>query len=68
MSGIDKAVERAGSQTNLARILGVTQVAVSKWRASGHVPWRRAQQIERMFGIDKAELLPPEMRWIAKNK
>ena len=63
-SGIEKAIKAAGSETNLAIMLGVSQQAVSKWRKRGYVPLRpvdRATQIANNIKIDRRELLDPEL-------
>lgn len=66
MSGINKAITQAGSQVRLARALGVTQVTISNWKSRGWIPANRARQIEEIYGIPRAELLKPELRWIAE--
>jgi DNA-binding transcriptional regulator YdaS (Cro superfamily) len=41
-----EAILWAGSQTELARRLGVTESAVSQWVAAGRIPELRAYQIQ----------------------
>lgn len=65
-TGIDKAVEQAGSQTALAEMLGVTQQAVAKWQARGWAPMKRAKQIAGAFPIPLVELVDPELKELAK--
>ncbi len=38
MNGINQAIELAGGQTALARMVGVTQGAVWQWKVAGYVP------------------------------
>src|SRR5260370_6435886 len=49
-----------GNYSNLARLLGTTQSAVSQWKKKGRVPLRRALQIEALTGgqVTKEELRP----------
>lgn len=62
MTGIDKAVESAGSQAALADLLGCTQQAVSKWQSRGWVPLKRAKQIALASPIPLKELVDPAFR------
>lgn len=57
MSAIEHAVELAGSQTALAIKLGVSQPAVNAWIEAGHVPLKRAAQIESIYGIPAITLV-----------
>lgn len=64
MTGIQKAIDAAGSETALAEVMGVTQQAVSKWKSKGYVPLRpvdRATQITNMFRIERKELIDPAL-------
>ncbi len=62
MTGIEKAIELAKGQVNLATTLGVRQQAVSQWLAQGWVPKDRAKEIEATFGIPRIELVSPKLR------
>lgn len=62
MTGIQKAIELAKGQVNLAKTLGVRQQAVSQWLAQGWVPKDRAKEIEAIFGIPRIELISPKLR------
>lgn len=53
-----RAVARAGSQTALARLLGVTQQAVSQWLVQGRPPASHVLPIERATGVSRHELRP----------
>ena len=61
MTGIDKAVQAAGSKSALAALLGISQQAVSKMQRRGFCPIKRAEQIAAAFPIPVDELLNPEM-------
>jgi DNA-binding transcriptional regulator YdaS (Cro superfamily) len=45
-TGIDEAIQIAGSQTALAQLLGLTPQAVQKWVAQGFVPAERCRSVE----------------------
>ncbi len=62
MRGIDKAVELAGSQQELARQLGVSQQAISEWVQRGYVPVGRVIEIEATYGVSRLELVDPQLR------
>lgn len=59
MSGIEEAVALAGSQSALARRVGVSPQAVQQWVERGCVPPRRVPLVAAMTGIP-AERLNPE--------
>ncbi|HYD58923.1 MAG TPA: YdaS family helix-turn-helix protein [Noviherbaspirillum sp.] len=48
-TGINRAVQLAGSQTALANRLGVTPQAVQKWVEQGYAPAERCRAIESEF-------------------
>jgi DNA-binding transcriptional regulator YdaS (Cro superfamily) len=60
--GIENAIAAAGSQANLARVLGVTPVAVCNWTRRGWVPLRRAMEIENLLGVPRADTMNPRIR------
>lgn len=62
MTGIERAVEIAGSQTALAEALGVQQAAVSKWVRRGFPSQPQRLAINRRYGIPIIELLPAALR------
>ena len=62
MRGIDKAVELAGSQQELARQLGVSQQAISEWVLRGYVPVGRVIEIEATYGVSRLDLVDPQLR------
>lgn len=50
-----------GSQIDLARVLGVTQAAVSKWVTRGWVPLARAREIEALYGVPRTGVADPKV-------
>lgn len=61
VTGVAEAIRVAGSQSALARTLGVRQQAVSVWEKRGYVPLRRALEIEAQFGVPRARLINPRI-------
>lgn len=55
---IEKAVAAIGSQSALARAVGVTPQAVQLWVKSGQVSFKRVVDVERASGVSRAELRP----------
>jgi len=54
-----RAVSHAGSQAAFARLIGVTQQAVSKWTAdSKPLPHMHVLKVEAETGISRHELRP----------
>jgi DNA-binding transcriptional regulator YdaS (Cro superfamily) len=53
--GLRLAIEAAGSVTALARLLGMSQQALSEWR---RVPAHRLRQVEAVTGIPREKLRP----------
>lgn len=60
--GIREVVLIAGGQAALARQLGVSQQAVSKWVRRGFVPVDRVVEIEAQFGVPRHRLIEPKLR------
>lgn len=61
MTGIEKAVEAAGSQPKLAALIGVSKQAVQQWVAQGYVPVDRVVAIEAETGVARSELVEPKL-------
>lgn len=57
-AALREAVDRAGSQSALARICEVTPQSVYDWLQSGKVPPKRAKMIEYRLGIKREKLCP----------
>ena len=53
--------QAGGSQIDLARALGVTQAAVSKWVMRGWVPLDRAREIEALYGVARTQVANPKV-------
>lgn len=56
MKAIDQAIKKAGSQSALARLLGIGRSNISHWKRLGFVPAIHALRIEEMFGISARSL------------
>ena len=57
MTALRRAIQMAGSQNDLALILGIGKSNVSKWVRLGRVPASQAIQIEQIFGISARSLV-----------
>lgn len=57
-NAVERAADKAGSQTALARLLGCTPQAVQRMCASGRVPAERVLKIEEATGVPRHELRP----------
>lgn len=53
-----EVVKRLGSQAQVARICGVTSVAVNHWAKRGQIPVARCKAIEKATGINRKRLRP----------
>lgn len=58
MTVIDRVIKKAGTQVKLAKLLGVTQAAVSYWKLGGKISAEKALLIQKEFGIPLKKLLP----------
>jgi DNA-binding transcriptional regulator YiaG len=47
-----QAVKLAGSDSNLARVLGITRQAVHQWRARHPIPQKQAMKLVKIYGED----------------
>tara|TARA_R110000868_G_scaffold304136_2_gene564640 strand:+ start:732 stop:986 length:255 start_codon:yes stop_codon:yes gene_type:complete len=61
-TGLERAIDAAGSAAELARYLKVTHQAIYYWKVRGWVPAERALQIERKYEIPRASLVSPRLR------
>lgn len=68
-SPLQRAIDIAGSQVALAKMIGVTQQTVSLWlrRANGRVPAEHAIAIEHATGVDRREL-NTHVQWDRPNE
>ena len=55
-------ITQAGSQTALAKALGVKQPVIAHWKRKGWMPLPRAVQCEQMYGVSKLDLVKPSIR------
>lgn len=63
MTPVDRAIDAAGSVSNLAAMIGIRQQAVSNWRSRGSkIPAEYCPVIERELGI-RCEELRPDVAW-----
>ena len=65
LTPMERAVKAAGSISALARRLGVAHQVASRWVKRGHVPPKRALEIEIYYGIPARELVKPSLLEIA---
>lgn len=63
MTGVEAAISKAGTRRDFALSLDppISVQAVCQWVRRGWVPPARAMQIERLYGIDRAHLVKPEL-------
>ena len=54
--GLQQAIEIAGSQVKLAKLLGISHQALNKWRDAP--PTRHIIAIERLTGVHRSLLRP----------
>ena len=57
-SPVKKAIDKAGSQSALARSLNITPQAVQRWVSNDRVPHMQVINIEKITGISRHELRP----------
>lgn len=64
-TGIERAIEFAGTQSKLADLIGVTQQTISHWKKLGIVSdVAKCAEIERVFdGKVRCEELNPNENW-----
>ena len=58
MTPIRRAIEAAGGQTALGRLIGKTQSVIRYWMLIGQPPAEEARAIEKATGIPREELRP----------
>lgn len=57
-NGVEMAIEAAGSQANLARLLGCERAVIHHWKLNGVVPALRVLKAERKTGVHRHHLNP----------
>lgn len=57
-NAIRAAIEKAGSRSQLARMLRVDQTTIRDWLRVGQAPAARVLAIERLTGVSRHELRP----------
>lgn len=57
-TAFDIAVQIAGSQRELARVLDVSPQAVSLWRKRGVIPVHHVKKLSAIYGIARSVLNP----------
>jgi len=57
---LDRAIETVGSVRAVARAMGISGAAVSRWRTRGYVPATRAIELEQLCeaAVTRYELRP----------
>ena len=60
-SPIDLAIRAAGSISALAQALGLSQQAVSKWKANNKIPLDRVLDVAKVTGLPPSLLLPENL-------
>ena len=61
IAALDLAIERAGGIVRFTKAMGVTHQAIYAWRKRGWVPPERAVAIEAVFGIERSQLMNPDL-------
>lgn len=59
-TGVVDVIVAAGGQSALARKVGVSHQAVSRWVKCGWIPVAHIIQVENMFGVPRARLINPK--------
>lgn len=62
MDALKKAIDIAGSQSALAKKIGLVPQVVNNWLARGNVPAEYCPNIEQATGV-RCEDLRPDVNW-----
>lgn len=54
---VNTLIQRAGSVTKLANMLGVAHNTVSDWKRSGFLPGNRIGQVKEVFRLEADDIL-----------
>jgi DNA-binding transcriptional regulator YdaS (Cro superfamily) len=57
-SVIDRIIQAAGSQAELARRLKLRQQSIQEWVQRGRVPAERVLEVERVSGVPRHQIRP----------
>jgi hypothetical protein len=70
VTGIDTAITKAGGRRAFAKSLQppVSLQAVFQWVRRGWVPPARALEIERLYGVDRALLVKPNIVTLVRSQ
>lgn len=55
---LSRCIEKAGSQADLARLLALSDNAISKWVKKGAVPVDRVPAVAEKLKMDRSEIRP----------
>ena len=61
IAALDLAIERGGGIVKFCQRMNVSHQAVYNWRKRGWVPPERALVIEAVFGIERSQLMNPDL-------
>lgn len=61
MTGMEQAIYAAGSQKQLAELLGCSQQNVSFWLRQGYCPPERIVEVEQATGVSRVFLINPKL-------
>lgn len=61
VAAIDLAIERGGGIVRFSKAMNTSHQAIYNWRKRGWVPPERAVVIESIFGIDRSQLMNPDL-------
>ncbi len=60
-SALRSAIDAGGGIVSFARTLGVKHQAVYHWQKKGYMPFERAAEIERRWGVPHRSLVKPSV-------
>ena len=55
---IQEAIDAAGGQSALARLLGINRSSVNEWKKRGKIPPTRVLAVEKATGVSRYKLRP----------
>jgi hypothetical protein len=55
---LEKAVQKLGSRTDVAKAIGVKRQAFDQWEKDGQVPAKRVLAMERISGVSRYDMRP----------